>query len=215
MLIVVTGTGTDVGKSWCAAVMLTSLRSQGLPVAARKPVQSFDPHDPHPTDAHVLAAASGEDPERVCPPHRWLRIPLAPPMAAAALGHPTFTIADLAAETRVAPGVITFVEGAGGVRSPLADDGDTATLIAALEPDAVIVVAGADLGTINAVRLTIDALRGHDVLVLLNRFDATNDVHARNRAWLADRDGLEVHTEPEAAAHALVDRHWSARTRKP
>ncbi len=59
-LVVVTGTGTGVGKTWFAAVTLGLLRSRGTAVAARKPVQSFDP-DERPRDADVLAAATGED----------------------------------------------------------------------------------------------------------------------------------------------------------
>jgi hypothetical protein len=31
--------------------------------------------------------------------------------------------------------------------------------------------------------------------VFLNRYDPTDDVHRRNRAWLADRHGLEIATD--------------------
>jgi dethiobiotin synthetase len=53
-------------------------------------------------------------------------------------------------------------------------------------------VADAGLGTINAVRLAAAALEGWRLSVVLNRFDATLDLHQRNRAWLAERDGLHV-----------------------
>ena len=81
-------------------------------------------------------------------------------MAAEALGLPAFTVADLIEEMvwpsdRVQVGV---VETAGGVRSPQASDGDTTDLLAALGPDVVVLVADAGLGTINAVRLSMDAL---------------------------------------------------------
>jgi dethiobiotin synthetase len=59
-LVVVTGTGTGVGKTWFSAVTLGLLRDRGVSVAARKPVQSFEPGD-GPTDAEVLAAATGGD----------------------------------------------------------------------------------------------------------------------------------------------------------
>jgi dethiobiotin synthetase len=204
MLIVVTGTGTDVGKTYVTAATIRVLRGDGVAVAARKPVQSFDPDErDRPTDAHVLADASGEDPERVCPPHRWLRAALAPPMAAELLGHAPFTIRDLAAETRVAPGVVTFVESAGGVRSPIAADGDTVTLCDALRPDRVVLVADAGLGTINAVRLSVTALRVYDTTVVLNRYDAADDLHRRNREWLDARDGFEVVTSPEELARRV------------
>ena len=44
-LVLVVGTGTDVGKTWVSAHLLATLRAAGLTVAARKPAQSFDPAD--------------------------------------------------------------------------------------------------------------------------------------------------------------------------
>ena len=87
---------------------------------------------------------------------------MAPPIAAEALGLPPFTVADLVGELdwprpRVDVGL---VETAGGVRSPQADDGDVCDLVAALGPDLVVLVADAGLGTINSIRLSIDALAG-------------------------------------------------------
>jgi dethiobiotin synthetase len=203
-LVVVTGTGTDVGKTWVTAGVAAILRARRIPTRAWKPAQSFAPDD-RVTDAESLAVGTGQDAYDICPSHRWLPTPMAPPMAAAALGLPRFTIADLVAECPAddADGVL-FVEGAGGVRSPLADDGDTRALADALRPDVVLLVADAGLGTINDVRLSCAALRGHTVVVHLNRFDAGNDVHIRNRDWLRTRDGLDVVTDIEAVAARLV-----------
>jgi dethiobiotin synthetase len=190
--VVVTGTGTEIGKTYVTAALARELRAQGVEVHARKPVQSFAPDDTH-TDADVLAAATGEAPHAVCPPHRWLPTPMAPPMAAAALGLDPFTIADLATEIDTPGSGITLVEGAGGLRSPLANDGDTLALIELLRPQLVILVADADLGTINAVRLNVAALRTRPV-VFLNRFDPANDLHRRNHEWLKENDGFAVAT---------------------
>jgi hypothetical protein len=38
----------------------------------------------------------------------------------------------------------------------------------------------------------ISQLAGWKTTVLLNRFDSSNDLHRRNREWLAVRDGLDV-----------------------
>jgi dethiobiotin synthetase len=205
-LVVITGTGTEVGKTWWGAAAARVLVARGVHVAARKPVQSFAPDDPL-TDADVLAQATGDDPRAVCPPHRWIAKPLAPPMAAAALGQPGFTIGDLANEIEWPPGTavgLGLVEGAGGVRSPLADDGDTVALIRVVAPDEVLVVADAGLGTINAVRLTLAAFTPTPVVVALNRFAPTDDVHRANREWLATRDGLTVVTSPDELAARWV-----------
>ena len=81
-----------------------------------------------------------------------------------------------------------------------------------LAPDLVVLVADAGLGTINAVRLTVDALRepgapgaprapgapgaprapGAPIAVVLNRFDAAVGLHIQNAEWLRSRDGLTV-----------------------
>ncbi len=209
-LVVVVGTGTEVGKTWVAARLLTHLRSQGLRVAARKPAQSFDPSDdPDERDAAVLGRATGETPETVCPPHRWYEIALAPPMAADALDRPGFTIEDLARELRWADDHVDVgvVETAGGVRSPLASDGDCLALSAAIEPDLVVLVADAGLGTINAVRLSVGALVGLRAayVVVLNRFDDALDVHRRNRDWLrAERLPVVVLPGGESELAAVV-----------
>ena len=198
-LLVVAGTGTDVGKTYVAAAVLRTLRARGVSVAARKPVQSFAPDDTS-TDADVLGFASGVASTVVCPQHRWLAAPLAPPMAADALGLAPFTVAELAAEVRAgAPaGALVLVETAVGVRSPVAADGDCVALIDALAPALVVLVADAGLGAINLVRLSVDALREHRVVVYLNRFDTGSDLHRRNAQWLRTREGLDAVTGIEA-----------------
>lgn len=206
LVVMIVGTDTEVGKTWVASELLHDLRTNGLRVAARKPAQSFDPADDT-TDADVLAAASGEQPLDVCPEHRWYPIALAPPMAADALGRPAFSVHDLARELswndETAVGV---VETAGGVRSPLAHDGDAIALIELARPDVVVVVADAELGTINRVRLTVDAVRqaNHDgpAAVFLNRFDPHDDLHQHNRRWLDEQDGFTVLTSvPELSMY--------------
>ncbi|MHB8220861.1 MAG: hypothetical protein ACYDHU_11175 [Acidimicrobiales bacterium] len=248
-LVAVVGTGTEVGKTWVASRLVGILAATGHRVWARKPAQSFDPgDDPASTDAAVLAAATGELASAVCPEHRWYPLAMAPPMAAAALGRPSFTLGDLAAEITwphagppsggdhpegsaesvgvvsvgvvsvgvVSVGVVSVgvVETAGGVRSPQADDGDGVALLGLLDPDVVILVADAGLGTIHSVRACLDALaptgsgvgpsphpRGvaataPPVVVVLNRFDPASDLHVANRDWLERRDGYYVVVTP-------------------
>jgi dethiobiotin synthetase len=203
-LVFVAGTGTAVGKTWIAAAVLARLRSAGLRVGARKPAQSFDA-GVGPSDADVLAAATGEPPHDVCPPHRWYARALAPPMAADALGAPPFTVGDLTDELRWPNGVDAgLVEGAGGPRSPIAADGDNVALASAIAPDLVLLVADAGLGTINAVRMSVAAFGERQVVVVLNRYDDDDPLHRRNRDWLSCRDGFDVVTGVETATARIV-----------
>lgn len=209
-LVLVCGTGTEVGKTWVSSRLLGELRRRGTTVAARKPAQSFDVDATGasvegPPDAEVLAAASGESPEAVCPPWRSYRRAMAPPMAAEALGLPGFSVADLVAELRwPAEGIrVGLVELAGGVRSPQASDGDATDVAEALAPDLVLLVADAGLGCLNGVRLSVDALcrpsgggPASGPVVVMNRFDPADELHGRNRTWLVDRDRYRVVTMP-------------------
>jgi dethiobiotin synthetase len=200
-LVAVIGTGTDVGKTWVTARLIGELRQTGCSVAARKPAQSFEPSDdPGSYDSAILGAASGEEPETVCPPHRWYEMAMAPPMAAEALGRPSFTLDDLVEELRwpETPVEVGFLETAGGLRSPIAEDGDCLALVVAAMPDVLLLVADAGLGTINSIRLTMDALvrLPADIIVVLNRFDAGSELHQRNLSWLRDRDGAQLFKTP-------------------
>ena len=199
-LVVVVGTGTDVGKTWVAARLLRDLREAGVTVAARKPAQSYD----RPTTRRLVTPPSRRSQRRAARG----RVPAAPlvrggdgaPDGGGGPGAPRFAIADLVDELRWPddPVEIGLVETAGGVRSPLASDGDCVALCGALAPDLVVLVADAGLGTINAVRLTAEALAEvrAPVVVVLNRFDAAADVHIQNAEWLPVRDGLRSCKRP-------------------
>ena len=205
-LVLVIGTATEVGKTWVGGQVLTILRTAGISVAARKPAQSFDPSDTGPTDAEVLADATGETPEQVCPPHRSYQVPMAPPMAADALGLPPPTLAQLLGELawpEPTP-AIGWVETVGGPRSPIGIDGDAVDFAAAVQPDTVVLVADAGLGAVNAVLVSLAPFSNFRVVVILNRYDESLDLHRRNLNWLQTREGLEVVINPEALSKMFL-----------
>ncbi len=128
---------------------------------------------------------------------------MAPPMAASFLDRTAFTVDDLLAEmTWPADQVeIGFIETAGGVRSPQAGDGDAVTMVRRLAPDLVMLIADAGLGTINSVRLSMEVLSGggdssSEIVVILNKYSESNELHMLNRRWLSERDGLHVLAMP-------------------
>lgn len=212
-LIGVIGTNTEVGKTWVATQLLATLKLRGTRVAARKPVQSYGPDDIN-TDAALLAGASGEDVADICPAHRCYPLAMAPPMAAQVLGRGPLRMREIVAEIHWPTGIdIGFVETVGGARSPLACDGDSMDLLRRLKVDELLLVADAELGTINSVRLTMAMVGTTPTLVYLNRFDPNNQLHELNRRWLIEQDGLAVITDVRSLAVAIAgsDRHALAR----
>lgn len=150
----ITGTGTDVGKSVTAAVLLAGTR--GL---YWKPVQSGLEEG---TDAQWIQRATAL-PDRHFHPERYrLRRPLSP-HAAAALDGVRIELDDFQAPDP-APLHHLIVEGAGGVLVPLNARHFMLDLIVQLALP-VLVVASSRLGTINHTLLTLQALRDRRVSV--------------------------------------------------
>ena len=203
-MVFVTGTGTEVGKTWASARLARLLRERGLSVEACKPVQSYDPDEAGPTDAAVLAAATGQHPDAVCPPEHTYPVPLAPPMAARRLNRNCPTVDELARNCRfTAPVDVGLVEGVGGLYSPIASDGHNLDLIDRIGPDLVIVVASAALGGIHDTLACTLPLSAYRQAVFCNRFDHQTEVHVLNVDWLRDT-GLEVATSLSELAKAVI-----------
>jgi dethiobiotin synthetase len=201
VLVFVTGTGTDIGKTWWTARTARELLGAGVAVAARKPVQSGTPGS-GPSDADVLAAATGEAVGVVCLPHRNIPLAWAPPMAAEELGMTPFTIADLAGELSwPALTAVGFVEGAGGPRSPVAADGDNVDLADEIDPDLVVLVTDLRLGAINAVRLAAAPFPAIPLVVACNRYEP--DPLSRRTLDVLRADGFELVTSTSELAARL------------
>lgn len=159
----VTGTGTDIGKTYVSCALIRALKAKGAVVDAFKPVVSgFDPKDAAASDPARLAAALG-DPGSVfrIAPRRYLA-PLSPNIAARLEGDTLRLddmVIDAVARTAEFRDGLLLVEGAGGVMSPLTDTDTNLDMIAALGAP-VLLVAGSYLGTISHVLTALVALRG-------------------------------------------------------
>ena len=168
--LLVTGTDTGVGKTVVGAALVAAWRARGYRVGAYKPVESGV--EEAPADGTMLWRAAGkvQDLREVCP--TWLAAPVAPPVAAREEG----VVLDVAGwEAHIAamrPRFdLTLVEGAGGLLSPLWEDGDAAALARRCDLP-VLVVAPDQLGVINQTRLVVHVLRSLDIevaAVVLNR----------------------------------------------
>lgn len=195
--IFVLGTGPRVGKTLVAEGLLAALGALGRPAVGMKPVETGcahgDDHDLVGRDGERLRAAAPTPlPPLLASPYRFAPA-LAPAVAAQQAGL-TLTVSDLAQAVAQAGAVApVIVEGPGGPLSPIAEDGATVDLAAALR--AKVLVLSADRpGADSAVLLTLEACarRGVSVAgVLLTRRDA--DVTPQpHEATIRDRGGVRV-----------------------
>jgi dethiobiotin synthetase len=151
--IFVTGTGTDVGKTFVTAALISHCRAKGRPVEAFKPVVSgFDSAAADASDPGVLLAALGravtvEDIDRIAP---WrFRAPLSPDLAAAREGRALDFKAVVEFSRRAAAGRgLVLIEGIGGIMVPLDQTHTVLDWMSALRIP-VLLVAGSYLGTIS------------------------------------------------------------------
>ncbi|ACK51072.1 dethiobiotin synthase [Methylocella silvestris BL2] len=189
----ITGSGTDLGKTFVTAGLLRALRAQGRAADALKPVVSgFDPSAPEGSDPAVLLEALGRPPttetlQKIAP---WrFRAPLSPDMAAALEGR-TIDLDEVAgfcqAAVAAAPGVM-LIEGAGGVMVPLNQRETTLDLMAALKLP-LIFVAGSYLGAISHALTGLEAMRARELearAIIVNETSGSSVTLAATRETLA------------------------------
>ncbi|WP_300785726.1 adenosylmethionine--8-amino-7-oxononanoate transaminase [uncultured Desulfovibrio sp.] len=220
--VFISGTGTDVGKSVATAALLRALRQAGLPVQAVKPVQTGVEDAAREGDAARYAQAVADMPPGPLPPAATLhsfRLPASPHLAAAREGR-ELTVSGLrqdiethwrtlmAAQTGDGPCAM-LLEGAGGLRVPFNEQEDTLDLMAVLAAP-VVIVARNELGALNQIRLTLDAVRDRGLVTaglvltpppdaLATPDEATQVILADNERWLRarlDAEGIPVAVLP-------------------
>ncbi|QDU54458.1 dethiobiotin synthase [Aeoliella mucimassa] len=161
----ITGTGTEVGKTYVGALIAGEMARRGIRIGVYKPVASdclpgegewgLAPGELVATDALALWQAAGEPLtlQQACP--QRFKAAVAPNIAARMEG--TQVDAELL-RTGIEPWLdacdIVLVEGAGGLMSPVSDDDYNADLAADLGLP-LIVVAANRLGVINDTLQTV------------------------------------------------------------
>lgn len=152
-VLVVTGTGTGVGKTVVTAAVAALHPGR---VAVLKPAQ---------TGVGVGEPGDLADVARLAAPATAVELarypdPLAPATAARRAGRPALdpAAAARAAALLAADHDLVLVEGAGGLLVRFTDAGGTLADVAALLGAPVLVVTPAGLGALNAAALTVEAL---------------------------------------------------------
>jgi dethiobiotin synthetase len=180
-VLVVTGTGTGVGKtvvtSAIAALAAAANRRVAMVKAAQTGVNVGQPGDVE--EVRRLVGPSITSRELARYPE-----PLAPATAARRAGLPPVTpaIATAAVRELAAAHDLVLIEGVGGLLVPLDDRGGTLVDVAAAVSAPVLVVAAAGLGTLNHTALTVDVLRTRGVGcvgVVIGAWPAVPDLAAR------------------------------------
>ena len=155
-LVVVTGVGTEVGKTHVAASLLRAWGKDG-PVIGYKPVESGVSGGLGP-DAALLEESSTFHVKR--PPYRvTLRAPVSPHLAARMAGRAVDLEAIALEASRLREAAPVVVELPGGLFSPLTDALVNADLVERLRPDRVLLVAPNRLGVLHDVRAVFEAAR--------------------------------------------------------
>jgi dethiobiotin synthetase len=165
----VTGTDTNVGKTYVTCALARRATALGHRVFAFKPMETGcvpgADGELVGADQELLAAAAGGWQQGALRGMYRLRHPAAPLVAAESEG----TTIDLDGIVRTAREAATrdgvsfiLVEGAGGWRVPITPAADMSTLARALGLP-VLIVARAGLGTINHTLLTVEAVKREDL----------------------------------------------------
>ena len=179
--LVITGTGTDVGKTVVTAAIAALARQAGKRVAVLKPAQTgLLPGEPG--DLAVVSRLAGEVTTREL---RRYPDPLGPEAAARRAGLPTLHPAQIA----IAAGELAedhdlvLIEGAGGLLVRFDERGATLADVAWSLSAPVLLVSQAGLGTLNTTALSAEALlrRGLECVgVVVGRWPAEPDLAARS-----------------------------------
>ncbi|MET9116480.1 dethiobiotin synthase [Streptomyces longwoodensis] len=163
-ILVITGTGTEVGKTVTTAAVAAAALAAGRTVAVLKAAQTGVGPDER-GDADEVARLAG--PVTVAEVARYPE-PLAPATAARRAGREPVRPADVAeaAQKLATEHDLVLVEGAGGLLVRFDEAGGTLADVAELLRAPVLLVASAGLGTLNTTELTARELRGRRLELL-------------------------------------------------
>jgi len=159
-ILIISGTGTEVGKTIVTAAVASLAAARGGGVAVVKPAQTgVAPGEPG--DLDTVARLAG-----IHDTHEYARYPdpLSPAAAARLSGLPALSLSQAAADIRklAEHRALVLVEGAGGLLVRYDEEGATLADLARELGAPVLVVADPRLGTLNHTALTLEsmALRG-------------------------------------------------------
>jgi dethiobiotin synthetase len=155
-VLVISGTGTEVGKTVVTAAVAALAAGRGERVTVVKPVQTGEPPGAA-GDLEVVRRLAGVTRTREL---ARFPSPLSPEAAARVAGRPPLDLAEAAVVIKQlqAEADLVLVEGAGGLLVRYDPAGATIADLAAMLGAPVLVVTTPGLGTLNHTALTLEAL---------------------------------------------------------
>jgi dethiobiotin synthetase len=223
-LVVVTGTGTGIGKTHLTTALATlaGQTREDAVVAAWKPIESGVGSDP--TDHDALREASSFHVKQDLDLLYGLAAPISPHLAARREGV-TIDLAPVVERARLlrARAHLVLVELPGGLFTPLSDDALNIDLLRALAPTATILVAPNRLGVLHDVLATTRAATLPFTAIALTSLappDASTTTNASELRRLLRLDVVEIPSAPVAdlfttdALATLLDLIWPSSPRE-
>ena len=198
----VTGTGTDVGKTYVTGLIVKKLAQSGKKAAYYKAAMSGNERQPNgeliPNDAlHVKTIAQISQPlEKMCP--YVYETAVSPHLASKMEGNPV-ELEQVLEKLDDLCGQYDYVavEGSGGIVCPLRYDTQEIFLkdLITARKMGCLIVAHAGLGTINAVVLTVEYMKSNQIPIqgiILNQYEQGNPLHEDNKFMCERMTGIPV-----------------------
>lgn len=200
--IFITGTGTDVGKTYISALIIKKMHESGYNCGYFKPVISgVNQVYGHliESDANYVIQTTNipTEPEK-CVSY-WWQEPVSPHLAAKRKNQEIdidkikYDFAQISKKYDY-----LLIEGAGGITCPLIINKEEKYLLKDLIWElglSIIIVADAGLGTINSTLLTIDYARANGIEIegiILNNYETDNFMHWDNLETIETLTGINV-----------------------
>ncbi|SHM60129.1 dethiobiotin synthase [Ruminococcus flavefaciens] len=200
--IFVTGTGTDIGKTYVTALLIKKLHEAGCGTAYFKAAVSGNERDENgsliPGDAAYVKTISGisQPLDTMCP--YIYETAVSPHLASKIEGDPVELEKVRACYERLCREYeYVICEGSGGIVCPIRFDSKTIMLEDIIKSLGLptIIVADAGLGTINSVVLTCEYMKSHGLVIrglILNNFHKGSIMEEDNKLMCEKLTGLPV-----------------------
>lgn len=198
----ITGTGTDVGKTYVTGLIIKKLRENGKNAAYYKAAMSGNDRRTDgsliPGDALQVKNVSGinQPLEEMCP--YVYETAVSPHLASKIEGNPVETEQVLKGFDEVCDRYdYVTAEGSGGIVCPLRFDEQKIQLedFITARSMSCLIIADAGLGTINAVVLTHEYMKARNIPtkgIIFNHYEPGNRLHENNKLMCEYMTGLKV-----------------------